>query len=87
MNVVGYVRVSTEEQSKEGVSVDSQIAKIKAYCLLYELTLVDVVVDAGISAKTLKRPGLTPVLAMLKAKKVDGVVVTKLDRLSRAVKD
>jgi site-specific DNA recombinase len=87
MNVVGYVRVSSEEQAKEGVSVDAQIAKIKAYCLLYELTLVDVVVDAGISAKTLKRPGLTAVLASLKGKKADGVVVTKLDRLSRAVKD
>lgn len=87
MNVIGYVRVSTEEQSKEGVSVDSQIAKIKSYCLLYDLNLVDVVVDAGFSAKSLKRPGLTTVLAALKAKKADGVVVTKLDRLSRAVKD
>lgn len=55
MNVIGYVRVSTEEQSREGVSVDTQIAKIKAYCLLYDLTLIDVIVDAGISAKTLKR--------------------------------
>lgn len=87
MNVIGYIRVSTEEQSKEGVSVDSQIAKIKSYCLLYDLNLVDVVVDAGFSAKSLKRPGLTTVLAALKAKKADGVVVTKLDRLSRAVKD
>jgi site-specific DNA recombinase len=87
MNVIGYVRVSTEEQSKEGVSVDSQIAKIKAYCLLYDLTLVDVVVDAGVSAKTLKRPGLTEALAALKSKKADGMVIAKLDRLSRSVKD
>jgi site-specific DNA recombinase len=87
MNVIGYVRVSTEEQSKEGVSVDSQIAKIKAYCLLYDLTLVDVVVDAGVSAKTLKRPGLTEALAALKTKKADGMVIAKLDRLSRSVKD
>lgn len=87
MNVIGYVRVSTEEQSKEGVSVDSQIAKIKAYCLLYDLTLVDVVVDAGVSAKTLKRPGLSEALAALKSKKADGLVIAKLDRLSRSVKD
>jgi site-specific DNA recombinase len=79
--------VSTEEQSKEGVSIDAQIAKIKAYCTLYDLTLLDIVVDAGVSAKTLKRPGLTAALAMLKAKKADGLVVTKLDRLSRSVKD
>jgi site-specific DNA recombinase len=87
MNVIGYVRVSTEEQSKEGVSVDSQIAKFKACCLLYDLTLVDVVVDAGVSAKTLKRPGLTEALATLKTKKADGMVIAKLDRLSRSVKD
>jgi site-specific DNA recombinase len=87
VDVIGYVRVSTEEQAKEGISLDSQIAKIKAYCQLYDLTLVDVVVDAGLSAKSLKRPGLTTVLGMLKAKKADGAIVTKLDRLSRAVKD
>jgi site-specific DNA recombinase len=87
MKVVGVVRVSTEEQSKEGVSVDAQIAKIKAYCLLYELNLVDIIVDAGVSAKSLNRPGLTVALAMLKSKKADGMVVTKLDRLSRSVGD
>jgi DNA invertase Pin-like site-specific DNA recombinase len=87
MNVIGYVRVSTEEQSKEGVSVDAQIAKIRAYCQLYELNLVDVIVDAGLSAKTLKRAGLQTTLAALRAKRVEGLVVCKLDRLSRSVKD
>jgi site-specific DNA recombinase len=87
MNVIGYPRVSTEEQFKDGVSIDAQIAKIKAYCLLYGLNLVDIIVDAGVSAKSLKRPGLQAALAMLKAKKADGIVVTKLDRLSRSVKD
>ena len=87
MDVIGYARVSTDEQSKEGVSIDAQIAKIKAYCMLYGLNLVDVVVDAGVSAKTLKRPGLQSALAMLKAKKAGGMVIAKLDRLSRSVKD
>ena len=87
MNVIGYVRVSTEEQSKEGVSVDAQIAKIKAYCLLYDLALVDVIIDASVSAKSLKRTGLNDALAALKSKKADGMVIAKLDRLSRSVKD
>jgi site-specific DNA recombinase len=87
MDVIGYVRVSSEEQAREGVSVDAQIAKIKAYCLLYDLNLVGIIIDAGVSAKTLDRPGLTNALAILKARKADGLVVTKLDRLSRSVKD
>jgi site-specific DNA recombinase len=87
MNVIGYVRVSSEEQAKEGVSLEAQTAKIRAYCALYDLTLVDVVVDAGVSAKTLNRPGLTSALASLKSGRADGLVISKLDRLSRSVKD
>ena len=55
MKCIGYVRVSTEEQSREGVSIEAQIAKLKAYAALYEIELVDIIVDAGYSAKSLKR--------------------------------
>jgi DNA invertase Pin-like site-specific DNA recombinase len=84
---IAYLRVSTEKQADKGVSLDAQRAKVEAYASLYDLTLVDVIVDAGVSAKTLDRPGLTRALAMLKAGKADALLVVKLDRLTRSVRD
>ena len=59
---------------------------IAAYAGLYGLELVAVVEDAGVSAKTLERPGLQSVLAMLRRGDVEAVVVAKLDRLTRSVR-
>jgi DNA invertase Pin-like site-specific DNA recombinase len=87
VKVIGYVRVSTEEQADKGVSLDAQEAKVRAYAALHDLDLVDVVVDAGGSAKSLKRPGLQRALGMLKTGQAAGLVVAKLDRLSRSVRD
>lgn len=86
-NVVGYIRVSTSEQAEHGVSLDAQRAKIDAYCQLHELALVAVEVDAGISGSTMDRPGLQRALAMLKRGAARGLVVVKLDRLTRSVVD
>jgi DNA invertase Pin-like site-specific DNA recombinase len=84
MNAVGYIRVSTEEQSREGISLDMQAAKIRAYAELNDLTLLDVIEDAGISGKSIKaRPGIQRVLDFVKARKVNAVIVYKLDRLAR----
>ena len=85
--VIGYVRVSTEEQSRDGVSLEAQRAKLAAYCDLYDLDLVEVVEDAGVSAKSLRRPGLDRVLELLAAGEADGLVVEKMDRLSRSIVD
>lgn len=82
---VAYLRVSTEKQADTGVSLEAQRAKVEAYAALYDLALVDVVVDAGVSAKTLEREGLTRALGMLKAGKADALLVVKLDRLTRSV--
>jgi DNA invertase Pin-like site-specific DNA recombinase len=87
MKVIGYARVSTEEQAREGVSLEAQEAKLRAYAELYELDLVEVVVDAGYSAKTLVRPGLQTVLTGLEAGRAGGLLVAKLDRLTRSVRD
>lgn len=87
MKVLGYVRVSTEEQAREGVSLDAQEAKLRQYCALYELELVAVIRDAGASAKTLDRPGLRQALAALEAGEAEGILVAKLDRLTRSVRD
>jgi DNA invertase Pin-like site-specific DNA recombinase len=84
---IAYVRVSTDKQADRGVSLEAQEAKIRAYASVYDLDLVDVVIDAGASAKTLDRPGLTRVLSAVKRGEVDAVVVMKLDRLTRSVVD
>jgi DNA invertase Pin-like site-specific DNA recombinase len=84
---IGYVRVSTEQQADFGVSLEAQKAKLTAYCALYDVELVEVIVDAGVSAKTLNRPGLSRALAMLKSGAADALIVAKLDRLTRSVRD
>ena len=87
MKAIGYIRVSTEDQAKEGVSLDNQRAKIQAYAALKNLDLVDVIEDAGISAKNLNRPGVQEVLRQAKAGLVDAVIVFKLDRMFRSTID
>lgn len=85
--VVGYVRVSSEQQTEHGVSLQAQEEKIRQYCSLYDLTLIDIVIDAGLSAKTLQREGLQKALSLLKSGQAEGLVVVKLDRLTRNVAD
>lgn len=87
MRAVGYVRVSTDEQASDGVSLDAQRAKIIAYAGLYDLELIAVEVDAGVSAKTLDRPALRSALGRLDRGEAEGIVIAKLDRLSRSVGD
>ena len=52
VKAVGYIRVSTEEQANSGVSLDAQKAKLEAYAALYDIELVGIEIDAGVSAKT-----------------------------------
>jgi DNA invertase Pin-like site-specific DNA recombinase len=87
MKVIGYTRVSTDEQADSGLSLGAQRQKIEAYCGLYDLELVAVIEDAGLSGKTLKREGLQRALTMLDKGKADGIVIAKLDRLTRSVVD
>lgn len=85
--VVGYIRVSTEQQADGGVSLDAQRQKLSAYALAMDLELVAVVEDAGASAKTLARPGLQDALRRIEAGEADGLLIAKLDRLTRSVRD
>jgi DNA invertase Pin-like site-specific DNA recombinase len=82
---VAYIRVSTEKQADKGVSLDAQRAKVEQYAELYDLELLEVVIDAGVSAKTLDRSGLQKALGMLKAGQAEALLVAKLDRLTRSV--
>lgn len=83
---VAYLRVSTDKQADHGVSIDAQRAKIAAYATLYDLDVVAEVVDAE-SAKTLAREGLQAALTMIATAKADALVIVKLDRLTRSVRD
>jgi site-specific DNA recombinase len=85
--VVGYARVSTEDQAREGVSLAAQRAKIAAYAAALDLELVAVREDAGVSASTLDRPALRAALEDLDAGRADALLVAKLDRLTRSVRD
>jgi site-specific DNA recombinase len=81
---VGYVRVSTTEQAVEGISLDMQRAKIRAYAALEDLDLVEIVADEGISGCSIKgRPGIQKIIRMVESRNVDAVIVFKLDRLAR----
>ena len=82
-----YIRVSTESQVSDGVSLDAQQAKIAAWCLVNDMVLGQVFVDAGISGKRAdNRPQLQAALDTVCA---DGgvLVVYSLSRLARSTKD
>ena len=84
---IGYVRVSTERQAGEGVSLEAQAAKVRAMADVQDATLLRIIEDAGASGKSLQRPGLAELLAAVEARSVDVVIVAKLDRLTRSVRD
>ena len=85
--VVGYVRVSTSEQADSGLSLDSQRAAIKSHCDQKGWVLVEMVEDAGFSAKNLSRPGMAHALDLLGSGAAGALVVAKLDRATRSVID
>lgn len=87
MRAIGYARVSTDKQADSGVSLEAQQEKIRAMAVVQGAALQDLIVDAGESAKTLDRPGMERLLALVDARKVDTVIIAKLDRLTRSVKD
>ncbi len=80
---IGYVRVSTDEQARDGLSLDAQAARVRAYAEAKGLPLVEVVSDEGRSGKNLDRPGLQDLLARCEAGQVGHVIVWRLDRLTR----
>ena len=82
-----YSRVSTEEQAKEGLSVEAQIDKCKSFCDAREWEIFKVYKDAGFSAGTLNRPALELLLRDAQEKRFDIILVYKIDRFSRKLKD
>jgi len=87
MKVVVYCRVSTADQADTGISLDNQRSKCAAFAALYELEIVEIIEDPGESGKTLDRPGLGRALELLRTGQAEGLLVAKLDRLTRSVAD
>lgn len=81
---VGYVRVSTDMQAAEGLSLEAQQGAIEGYCALHGIKLVRICKDVMSGGKD-QRPGLQEALRLLQAK-ADILIVLKFDRLSRSIK-
>lgn len=86
VKAVGYVRVSTEGQAKEGVSLEAQAARITAWAQGNGYELAGIHVDAGISGSKSDRPGLQAAIAQA-CKERAALVVYSLSRLARSTKD
>lgn len=82
-----YIRVSTQEQAKEGYSIGEQTDRLQKYAEAHGWIVANVYVDAGHSGANQNRPALQEMIFDVKAGKIDKVVVYKLDRLSRSQKD
>ena len=87
MRVIGYVRVSTEEQGVSGAGLQAQRNAIADECRRRGWTLVELVEDVGRSGRDLRRPGIQAALDALTAGEASALVVAKLDRLSRSMLD
>jgi len=83
-----YVRVSTEEQAKEGYSIRGQEQKLKDYARIKDWQIYDVYIDEGISGKNItERPEVSRLIEDVKYGYVQNVLVFKIDRLTRSTSD
>jgi DNA invertase Pin-like site-specific DNA recombinase len=89
MKAAGYIRVSTEEQARGGVSLEAQDERVRAYCTSMGLSITQVVREEGVSgAMPLgSRPGGSALLGLLKSSGAKHIVCLKLDRLFRDAED
>ena len=87
-NKVGiYCRVSTQDQAREGFSLEEQEERLKALCTYKGYEVVDIYIDAGISAKDTNRPEFQRMLSDAKTGKINRIVALKLDRCTRSIID
>ncbi len=83
-----YLRVSTEDQAREGFSLPEQKERLEIFCKFKGYTIVDCYTDAGISAKTGNyRPEFERLKEDIKNKKINTIVALKLDRITRSIYD
>ena len=82
---IGYIRVSTQQQAEEGVSLEAQRAKIEAWCVINDYELTNVYCDSGISGTKSDRPEL--LAALEHTTKDTALICYSLSRLTRSTKD
>ena len=86
--IVGlYPRVSTEDQSRFGHSLDEQEDKLKQLCSFKDYEIYKVYREEGVSAKDTNRPKFQEMIEDMKSGKINKIIVYKLDRLTRSIKD
>lgn len=82
-----YPRVSTEEQSKHGHSLDEQEERLKRLCEYKEYEIYKVYREEGVFAKNMKRPKFQEMICNMKSGEINKIIVYKLDRLTRFIQD
>ena len=83
-----YIRVSTEDQAREGFSLGEQEEKLKQLCEYKDYKIYKVYKDAGLSAKDMEhRPAFQQMLEDIRAGKINYIIAYKLDRVTRSVRD
>ena len=87
LRAMGYARVSTDEQGRSGLGLDAQCSTIRGECERRGWTVAEIAHDIGSGGSMAKRPELARLLAMLDSGEADVLVVSRLDRLSRSVRD
>ncbi len=84
MKAYAYIRVSTKNQAEEDkYGIPVQVEDIKKYAEKNNIEIIDTFIDDGYSGGTIERPALTELLMEVEKKKVDAVIVAKLDRIAR----
>lgn len=87
MNLVSYIRVSTDDQGESGLGLQAQLDAVTRYAECYGHQIVGTYRDVGSGTTMTKRPGLADALADVEGKHSDAIIVSKLDRIARNVKD
>lgn len=87
LRVIGYIRVSTDEQADSGAGLAAQRKAIRDACGARGFELVEILEDAGWSGKSMERPGISEAIERLESGQADALMVAKLDRLSRSLLD
>jgi site-specific DNA recombinase len=87
MKALIYTRVSTQKQVNEGVSLDNQLDRTKAFCFAKGWEIIGIITDPAETGKNLERDGVREIIRRAQKKEFDILVLYKLDRISRSVED
>lgn len=87
IKIAAYVRVSTDKQADSGLSLEAQESAIRRYCHERGYSVAEIFVDGGYSAKNTERPAFKRMVQAIRNGGIDAIVVTKLDRLTRSLRD